>query len=103
MKAKFDRGLDLNEILGTAATVCPNCKVRMQSNLSHMAGRGSEPRRWLCKTKPFPKLPKRCKFFVACHGAPTRWAWHTFLKKDVPVCEHCFATNDYLVHEPPQG
>ncbi len=71
MTTKFDRGLNLNETLGTAKPVA----------------------------KKFPKLPKRCKFFVACHRAPTRWAWHNFLQKDLPVCEHCFTTNDYLVHE----
>jgi len=41
-------------------------------------------------------MPKRCKFYVACGHAPTRWAWHTYLQKQLAVCDRCFKTNEYL-------
>lgn len=53
-------------------------------------------KRLLGKGKTQKPLPKRCAFWVACGQRPTRWAWHTYLLKLKPVCEHCFETNEYL-------
>lgn len=51
----------------------------------------------LLKAATKNQMPRRCRFYVACRQASTRWAWHTYLRKRLAVCDHCFETNEYLV------
>jgi len=40
---------------------------------------------------------KKCKFHAACGRMATTKRYHTFLKRVLEVCDHCVATNEYLV------
>ena len=43
------------------------------------------------------QMPKRCRFYAACHQHATSWAWHTYLQKRLAVCDRCLRDNEYLV------
>jgi hypothetical protein len=38
-----------------------------------------------------------------CGQKAAHWAWHEHLKKVLPVCEHCYSTNQWLKEAFPAG